>query len=88
MELHYLSYFVTAQEISPEAHVNMLITAQKWTDSAVSKTINVPKDTSFEDFKEVYMQAWRGGCKGCTTYRPNDVTGSVLSIEDFEKGGG
>ena len=56
--------------------------AQKWVDSSISKTINCPEDISFEDFKDVYMQAWDQGCKGCTTYRPNDVTGSVLSVSE------
>ena len=58
----------------------MQAVAQRWIDSSISKTINVPEDTSFEDFKEVYMYAYDTGCKGCTTYRPNDVTGSVLSV--------
>jgi ribonucleoside-diphosphate reductase alpha chain len=44
---------------------------------SISKTINVPADIGFEAFKDVYMQAYETGCKGCTTYRPNDVTGSV-----------
>ncbi|MEM9717189.1 MAG: ribonucleoside-diphosphate reductase, adenosylcobalamin-dependent, partial [Pseudomonadota bacterium] len=59
----------------------MQAAAQKWIDSSISKTINCPEDISFEDFKAVYMQAWDQGCKGCTTYRPNDVTGSVLSVD-------
>ena len=74
-------YFVTAQTLSPLDHVRMQAAAQKWVDSSISKTINCPEDISFEDFKEVYMEAYRTGCKGCTTYRPNDVTGSVLSVE-------
>jgi ribonucleoside-diphosphate reductase alpha chain len=49
---------------------------------SISKTINVPADIGFEAFKDVYMEAWDTGCKGCTTYRPNDVTGSVLSVRD------
>jgi ribonucleoside-diphosphate reductase alpha chain len=60
----------------------MQAAAQKWIDSSISKTINCPEDISFEDFKEVYMAAWDQGCKGCTTYRPNDVTGSVLSVSE------
>lgn len=74
-------YFVSAQTLPPAAHVRMQAAAQKWVDSSISKTINCPADISFEDFKEVYMQAWDMGCKGCTTYRPNDITGSVLSVE-------
>lgn len=75
-------YFVNAQTLEPEAHVKMQAAAQKWIDSSISKTINVPADISFEAFKTVYMQAWDMGCKGCTTYRPNDVTGSVLSVSE------
>jgi len=73
-------YFVNAQTLEPLAHVKMQAAAQKWVDSSISKTINCPEDISFQDFKEVYMAAWDQGCKGCTTYRPNDVTGSVLSV--------
>ncbi|MCD9149919.1 adenosylcobalamin-dependent ribonucleoside-diphosphate reductase [Pseudophaeobacter flagellatus] len=76
------SYFVNAQTLSPSAHVKMQAAAQKWIDSSISKTINCPEDISFDDFKDVYMQAWDQGCKGCTTYRPNDVTGSVLSVSE------
>jgi ribonucleoside-diphosphate reductase alpha chain len=60
----------------------MQAAAQKWIDSSISKTINCPEDISFEDFKDVYMAAWDQGCKGCTTYRPNDVTGSVLTVSE------
>jgi ribonucleoside-diphosphate reductase alpha chain len=60
----------------------MQAAAQQWVDSSISKTINCSKDISFEDFKGVYMAAWDSGCKGCTTYRPNDVTGSVLSVSE------
>jgi len=73
-------YFVNAQTLPPADHVKMQAAAQKWIDSSISKTINCPEDISFDDFKDVYMQAWDMGCKGCTTYRPNDVTGSVLSV--------
>ncbi|MEM1302621.1 MAG: adenosylcobalamin-dependent ribonucleoside-diphosphate reductase, partial [Pseudomonadota bacterium] len=75
-------YFVSAQTLPPGDHVRMQAAAQKWIDSSISKTINVPADISFEAFKDVYMQAWDTGCKGCTTYRPNDVTGSVLSVSE------
>lgn len=74
-------YFVNAQTLSPADHVRMQAAAQDWVDSSISKTINCPEDIDFEAFKDVYMQAWDTGCKGCTTYRPNDVTGSVLSVE-------
>ena len=75
-------YFVNAQTLPPLDHVRMQAAAQKWVDSSISKTINCPEDISFEDFKEVYMAAWDQGCKGCTTYRPNAVTGSVLSVSE------
>lgn len=75
-------YFVNAQTLPPLDHVRMQAAAQKWIDSSISKTINCPEDISFEDFKEVYMAAWDQGCKGCTTYRPNDVTGSVLTVSE------
>ena len=78
-------YFVNAQTLSPTDHVRMQAAAQKWIDSSISKTINCPEDISFEEFKEVYMAAWDQGCKGCTTYRPNAVTGSVLSVDNSEK---
>lgn len=75
-------HFVNAQTLPPLDHVRMQAAAQKWVDSSISKTINCPEDISFEDFKEVYMAAWDQGCKGCTTYRPNDVTGSVLTVSE------
>jgi ribonucleoside-diphosphate reductase alpha chain len=56
--------------------------SQNFIDSAISKTINVPEAISFEDFSHVYLEAYERGCKGCTTYRPNAVTGSVLSVEE------
>ncbi len=75
-------HFVTAQELQPLEHVTMQAAAQDWVDSSISKTINCPADIPFEDFKDVYMAAWDQGCKGCTTYRPNAVTGSVLSVSE------
>ncbi|MFK7871517.1 MAG: adenosylcobalamin-dependent ribonucleoside-diphosphate reductase [Roseobacter sp.] len=75
-------YFVNAQTLAPLDHVKMQAAAQKWVDSSISKTINCPEDISFDAFKDVYMEAWDTGCKGCTTYRPNDVTGSVLSVSE------
>ncbi|MEO1109961.1 MAG: adenosylcobalamin-dependent ribonucleoside-diphosphate reductase [Pseudomonadota bacterium] len=77
-------YFVNAQTLSPSDHVKMQAAAQKWIDSSISKTINCPEDISFDAFKDVYMQAWDQGCKGCTTYRPNDVTGSVLTVSESD----
>jgi ribonucleoside-diphosphate reductase alpha chain len=72
-------HFVNAQTLAPMDHVRMQAAAQKWVDSSISKTINLPEDIGFEAFKDVYIQAYETGCKGCTTYRPNDVTGSVLT---------
>ena len=75
-------HFVDAQTLPPLDHVRMQAAAQKWVDSSISKTINCPEDISFDAFKQVYMAAWDQGCKGCTTYRPNAITGSVLSIKE------
>lgn len=75
-------HFVNAQTLPPLDHVRMQAAAQKWVDSSISKTINCPEDISFDDFSQVYMAAWDQGCKGCTTYRPNDVTGSVLTVSE------
>jgi ribonucleoside-diphosphate reductase alpha chain len=75
-------YFVTAQTLIPSDHLAVQAAAQPYIDSAISKTINVPASISFEDFSHVYLEAYESGCKGCTTYRPNDVTGSVLSVEE------
>ncbi|MEZ5777916.1 MAG: adenosylcobalamin-dependent ribonucleoside-diphosphate reductase [Paracoccaceae bacterium] len=78
-------HFVNAQTLPPLDHVRMQAAAQKWVDSSISKTINCPEEISFEAFKDVYMAAWDQGCKGCTTYRPNAVTGSVLSVSEKEE---
>ncbi|OZB12493.1 MAG: ribonucleotide reductase, partial [Rhodobacterales bacterium 34-62-10] len=78
-------YFVSAQTLSPQEHIRMQAAAQRWIDSSISKTINCPEDISIEDFQDVYMQAWEQGCKGCTTYRPNAVTGSVLTVSEEKK---
>jgi ribonucleoside-diphosphate reductase alpha chain len=75
-------YFVNAQTLDPLEHVKMQAAAQEWVDSSISKTINCPEDISFDAFKDVYMLAWDSGCKGCTTYRPNDITGSVLTVSE------
>ena len=76
--------FVSAQTLTPADHLAMQATAQRYIDSSISKTINCPEDISFEDFADVYSRAFDMGCKGCTTYRPNAVTGSVLSVEKPE----
>ncbi len=72
-------YFVDAQALTPEDHLVMQAAAQMHIDSSISKTINVPADIPFERFKGVYLRAYALGCKGCTTYRPNEVTGAVLA---------
>jgi ribonucleoside-diphosphate reductase alpha chain len=77
-------YFVDAQQLQPGDHIVMQAAAQKYIDSSISKTVNVPADTSFDNFAALYLQAYETGCKGCTTYRPNDVTGSVLSVAEPE----
>ena len=74
-------YFASAMTLAPEDHVRMQAAAQKHIDSSISKTINCPEDIGFEDFSNVYLLAYDEGCKGCTTYRPNEVTGSVLEVK-------
>jgi ribonucleoside-diphosphate reductase alpha chain len=78
-------YFVTAQELSPPEHLAVQAAAQKYIDSSISKTINCPPSIAFEDFKQIYRSAYHEGCKGCTTYRPNRVTGAVLQTEAAEE---
>lgn len=77
--------FVDAQTLSPADHLAMQAAAQDFVDSSISKTINLPRDISFEAFKGVYEEAYAQGCKGCTTYRPNDVTGAVLEVKPAER---
>lgn len=77
-------YFVDAQALSPSEHVAMQAAVQKFIDASISKTINCPEEISFEAFRDIYMLAFDSGCKGCTTYRPNEVTGSVLSVKKDE----
>jgi ribonucleoside-diphosphate reductase alpha chain len=73
-------YFTDAQTLDPAAHLAMQAAVQDYIDSAVSKTINLPATISVDTFKEIYARAYDLGCKGCTTYRPNDVTGAVLEV--------
>ena len=73
-------YFVNAQTLAPEDHLAVQAAAQPFIDSAISKTINVPEGISFDAFRQVYVSAYRLGCKGCTTYRPNAITGQVLDF--------
>jgi ribonucleoside-diphosphate reductase alpha chain len=72
--------FVTVADLSPDDHIAMQAAAQEWIDSGISKTVNCPEDIPFEAFKGIYRAAYDAGCKGCTTYRPNAITGSVLSL--------
>ena len=71
-------YFVDAQSLRPADHLAVQAEVQAFVDSSISKTINCPEEMEFDDFKDVYMRAYDLGCKGCTTYRPNPVTGAVL----------
>ncbi len=71
-------YFVDAQSLRPADHLTVQARVQAFVDSSISKTINCPEEMAFDDFKDVYMRAFDLGCKGCTTYRPNPVTGAVL----------
>ena len=75
---HLPPAFVRAGELAPAAHLAMQAALQPFVDSAISKTINCPEAISFEDFRNVYRDAYEQGLKGCTTYRPNPVTGAVL----------
>lgn len=70
----------TADECTVQEHLDVLVEASKWVDSAVSKTLNVGPDVSWEDFKDIYMQAWKRGCKGCTTFRAAGKRYGVLNV--------
>ena len=76
--------FVSTQSLRPEDHLVMQSTVQKYIDSSISKTINCPEDISFQAFENIYQKAYDLGCKGCTAYRPNKITGSVLSTKTNE----
>ena len=71
-------YFVDAQQLRPSDHLVVQALAQKYVDSSISKTINCPEEIGFDEFKDIYSEAFDLGCKGCTTYRPNPVTGAVM----------
>ena len=79
-------YFVDAQGLSATDHLVMQAAIQRHVDSSISKTINCPESIAFEDFKNIYMQAFDLGCKGCTTYRPNEITGAVLEARTAQAG--
>lgn len=73
------NYFVTAHDLAPQAHLRLQAVLQPFVDHAISKTINVPEDIAFSDFQSLYEQAYALGLKGCTTFRPNPVSGSILN---------
>ncbi len=80
-------YFIAADDITPKAHVDIQAAAQKWIDSSISKTANVPTDYPFEDFKDIYRYAYEQGLKGCTTFRfnPEAFQGVLVKEQDLEK---
>ena len=73
-------YFVSAMDMSAGEHVAMMEAVQPYVDTAISKTVNVPGDYPYEDFKNLYLQAWHSGLKGLATYRPNSILGAVLEV--------
>lgn len=75
----------TTEECSVDDHLGVLIAASKYVDSAVSKTCNVPKETSWEDFKDIYFRAWKGGCKGVTTYRTGGSRKGIIKAKKDEQ---
>ncbi|GGY10723.1 adenosylcobalamin-dependent ribonucleoside-diphosphate reductase [Paludibacterium paludis] len=78
---HLPEYFVSALDMSALDHMRMAAAVAPFVDTAISKTVNVPADYPFTEFEHLYLEAWRAGLKGITTYRPNSVIGSVLSVE-------
>ena len=78
-------YFVTADDITPREHVDIQAAAQKWIDSSISKTANVPTDYPYEDFKDIYLYAYERGLKGCTTFRfnPEAFQGVLVKEKDL-----
>ena len=79
------SYFVSALEMSATEHLAMMETVQPYVDTAISKTVNIPADYPYEDFKSLYLQAWRANLKGLATYRPNSILGAVLETTPAPK---
>lgn len=79
-------YFISADEVTPKQHVDIQAAAQKWIDSSISKTANVPTDFAYEEFKDIYMYAYDKGLKGCTTFRfnPEAFQGVLVKEEDLE----
>ncbi len=79
-------YFITSEEVTPKQHVDIQSAAQKWIDSSISKTANVPTDFPFEEFQDIYRYAWEKGLKGCTTFRfnPEVFQGVLVKEEDLK----
>ncbi len=79
-------YFITADSITPTQHVDIQAASQKWIDSSISKTANVPTDFPFEEFKDIYTYAYKSGLKGCTTFRfnPEVFQGVLVKEEDLK----
>ena len=79
-------YFVSSEDILPKQHVDVQAAAQKWVDSSISKTINVPTDCDFDEFKDIYLYAYEKGLKGCTTFRfnPEAFQGVLVKEKDLE----
>ncbi|MCH8301311.1 MAG: adenosylcobalamin-dependent ribonucleoside-diphosphate reductase [Proteobacteria bacterium] len=79
-------YFITAEDISPNAHVDIQAAAQRWIDSSISKTANVPTDYPYEEFKNIYLYAYEKGLKGCTTFRfnPEAFQGVLVKEQDLK----
>jgi len=82
-------YFVSADDVTPQAHVDIQAAAQKWIDSSISKTANVPTDYPYADFKDIYLYAYDQGLKGCTTFRfnPEVFQGVLVKEQDLENTG-
>lgn len=78
-------WFVTALEISARSHEEMVAAVAPFIDTSISKTVNVPEDYPYSDFQDLYFRAWKSGLKGLATYRPNNILGSVLSVEPSDK---
>ncbi len=79
-------YFIAADDVSPMQHVDIQAAAQRWVDSSISKTANVPTDYAYEDFKDIYLYAYEKGLKGCTTFRfnPEAFQGVLVKESDLE----
>ncbi len=79
-------YFISADEVTPKQHVDVQAAAQKWIDSSISKTANVPTDYPYEEFKDIYLYAYEQGLKGCTTFRfnPEVFQGVLVKEKDLE----